>query len=53
LIEFARQRLPDLFQYAAIRRRIGEFVADADVVEKGSLRSGILERVIEEAVHAF
>ncbi len=53
LVEFDRKRLPDLFQYAAIRRRIGEIVAGADVVEKGSLRSSHLVRVIEEAVHAF
>lgn len=53
LIEFDKRRVPDLFGYAGICRRLGELIAGADVVEKDSLDKRMAERILQEAVHAF
>ena len=53
LIEFEESRLPDIYEYAGICRRIKEIIPTADVVERGSLRSKFAKRITNEAVYAF
>ena len=53
LIEFEKNRLPDIFEYAGVCQRIKEIIPTADVVERGSLRSKFAKRITNEAVYAF
>ena len=53
LIEFEEGRLPDIFEYAGVCRRIKKFLPTADVVERGSLKSKFAKRITNEAVYAF
>ena len=53
LIEFEESRLPDIYEYAGICRRIKKILPKADVVERGSLRSKFAKRITNEAVYAF
>ena len=53
LIEFEEGRLPDIFEYAGVCRRIKKILPTADVVERGSLRSKFAKRITNEAVYAF
>ena len=53
LIEFEESRLPDIYEYAGICRRIKEVIPTADVVERGSLRRKFAKRITNEAVYAF
>ena len=53
LIEFEKSRLPDIFEYAGVCRRIKEIIPTADVVERGSLRRKFAKRITNEAVYAF
>ncbi len=53
LIEFEEGRLPDIFIYAGVCRRIKKILPTADVVERGSLRRKFAKRITNEAVYAF
>jgi len=53
LIEFEKNRLPDIFEYAGVCQRIKEIIPTADVVERGSLRRKFEKRITNEAVYAF
>ena len=53
LIEFEEGRLPDIFEYAGVCRRIKKFLPKADIIERGSLRRKFEKRITNEAVYAF
>ena len=53
LIEFEKNRLPDIFEYAGVCRRIKKFLPKADIIERGSLRRKFEKRITNEAVYAF
>ena len=53
LIEFEESRLPDIFEYAGVCRRIKKILPKADVIERGSLRSKFAKQITNEAVYAF
>ena len=53
LIEFEKNRLPDIFEYAGVCQRIKEIIPTADVVERGSLKSKLAKQITNEAVYAF
>ncbi len=53
LIEFEKNRLPDIFEYAGVCQRIKEIIPTADVVERGSLKRKFAKRITNEAVYAF
>ena len=53
LIEFEKNRQPDIFEYAGVCQRIKEIIPTADVVERGSLRRKFEKRITNEAVYAF
>ena len=53
LIEFEKNRLPDIFEYAGVCRRIKKFLPKADIIERGSLRRKFEKGITNEAVYAF
>ncbi len=53
LIEFAHNKLPDVFSYAGICRRISEILPGADIVEAGSVREELAQNIKAEAIYAF
>lgn len=54
LIDFAPDRVPDLFTYVGIREQVAAlFPGRVDVIDQGGLRPRVRQAVERDLIHAF